>query len=276
MERDRVARERLVEHLERNGALTDARVKAALLTVPRHRFVPQLTIDDAYADRAIAIKERDGSVVSSISQPSMVVQMLELLDVHPGDAALEIGTGSGYNAALLAHLAGRDGVVVTVDVERDLVERATATFQRFDIPNAAAIMPDEIPRLTGPFDRVVVTARASDIDAQWWRLLREGGSIVVPLDIGYGGERVIGFVREGHVLRSVGSYACAFIGMRDGDPEAGDLFFPNRRLRYGQPPPPTAPVQVLAMAREAANAGLSEDADVIVARPHTIFALNYS
>lgn len=124
VDRDRELRMSLVEHLERTGALPTNALRKAFAETPRHRFVPELDLDAAYEDKAIAIKERDGVVLSSISQPSMIAHMLALLDVQPGDSVLEIGTGSGYNAALLGALSGPSGSVTTLDIEHDLIAEA--------------------------------------------------------------------------------------------------------------------------------------------------------
>ncbi len=270
-------RERLVERLERSGILRDRRVQRALLDVPRHRFIPDITPEDAYEDRALAIKEREGTVISSISQPSMIVQMLQMLDVRPGDSILEIGAGSGYNAALLAKLASPEGRVVTLDIEPDLLELAQRRLREFGFANVEVRPAYELPQLETQFDRIVVTARAPDIEPDWWRLLKDGGRLVVPLDIGYGGERAVAFVREGAVLRAVDSHACAFLGMRgeESGQRASELFFPNRDARYASPPPATMPMGIIAARPDDAAQMRLDDADVIVARPATIFALRF-
>jgi len=127
------------------------------------------------------------------------------------------------------------------------------------------------------FDRIIVTARSHDIEADWWRLLAPGGRIVVPLDIGYGGERAIGFIREGKRLRSVGSYACAFVELRGGcggkDTVDPAMFFRTRGARYEREPGASTPLDVVAIERENADASLLEGADAVVARPHTLFAV---
>lgn len=270
-------RERLVERLERSGVLRSARVRAALLDVPRHRFIPDISPEDAYEDRALAIKEREGTVISSISQPSMIVQMLQMLDVHPGDAVLEIGTGSAYNAALLARLVGPQGHVVTLDIEPDLLELGKRRLRDFGYANVDVRPAYELPHIDGQFACIIVTARAVDIEADWWRLLQDEGRLVVPLDIGYGGERAIAFLREGTLLRGIGSYACAFLGIRGDadDRRASELFFPNRDARYAMPPAATTPMAVIAMRPDDAAGMQLDDADVIVARPKTIFALKF-
>ena len=111
-------REHLVAEMRRNGSLSDERVARAFERVARHRFVPEVSLAQAYEDHAISIKGgRGDETLASISQPSMLARMIELAEVEPGNRILEIGSGSGYNAALLAELAGDDGFVVTVDVE---------------------------------------------------------------------------------------------------------------------------------------------------------------
>ena len=274
---ERQLRQRLVDRLQRDGMLRDGRVRAALIDVPRHRFVPEISPEDAYDDRAVAIKERDGNVISSISQPSMIVQMLQMLDVCDGDAILEIGTGSGYNAALLSRLAGPRGRIVSLEIEPDLLDDARQRLHDFGCANVDVRPASELAGIDTPFDRIVVTARAPDIEANWWRLLKDRGRLIVPLDIGYGGERAIAFVRDGALLRSIDSHACAFLGMRGDASEAraSELFFPNRDARYAMPPAATTPIEILAVRPDDAPAAPLDEADVIVARPTTIFALRF-
>jgi protein-L-isoaspartate(D-aspartate) O-methyltransferase len=273
MNREGSLREGLIAHLERTRVLRDPRIAAALRAVDRHRFVPMSTPEEAYEDKALAIKERDGSVISSISQPSMIVHMLALLDVRAGDHILEIGTGSGYNAALLAQLAGT-GTVTSVEIERDLIATARTALDEQGYRRVALVHAEDLAGVQRAFERIIVTARSNDIEPDWWRLLAPGGRIVVPLDIGYGGERAIGFVREGNRLRSVGSYACAFVELRGGTNEHDPaMFFRNRGARYEREPGATTPLDVIAVERLNADASLLEDADAVVARPHTMFAV---
>src|SRR5215831_6656852 len=98
----------LVERLSAHGAIHSAEVERAMQTVPRHLFLPGVTLAQAYADVAIATHWERGAAVSSASQPTMVAIMLEQLELRPGMRALEIGAGTGYNAALLAELVGAD------------------------------------------------------------------------------------------------------------------------------------------------------------------------
>src|SRR6478672_1795152 len=114
----------LIETLGREGVLHDAAVRAALLDVPRHLFLPNEPLERAYANDAIATKFADGVSISSASQPSIVALMLEQLALAPGMSVLEIGAGTGYNAALLSRLVGRSGHVTTVDIDADITDTA--------------------------------------------------------------------------------------------------------------------------------------------------------
>jgi protein-L-isoaspartate(D-aspartate) O-methyltransferase len=273
MDREGSLREGLIAHLERTRVLSDPRIAAALRAVSRQRFISTISPEEAYEDKALAIKERDGYVISSISQPSMIVHMLELLDVRLGDRVLEIGTGTGYNAALLAQLAGAANVV-SVEIERDLMETARAVLDEQDGRRVRIVHAEDLAAMDQLFDRIIVTARSNDIDPNWWRLLAPGGRIVVPLDIGYGGERAIGFVRDGVRLRSVGSYACAFVELRGGKADRDPaMFFRSRGARYEREPGASTPLDVVAIERVNADASLLEGADAVVARPHTLFAV---
>src|SRR5215510_13813942 len=121
----RARRRALVEKLVRDGQIRSRRVAAAFSAVPRELFVPGVPLDDVYrSNEAIMVKRVDGVGVSSASAPDVMACMLEQLQPMPGQRVLEIGAGTGYNAALLAHLVGPHGLVVTVDIDADLVAAA--------------------------------------------------------------------------------------------------------------------------------------------------------
>ncbi|HTD79427.1 MAG TPA: methyltransferase domain-containing protein, partial [Chloroflexota bacterium] len=118
----RAYRRALVQTLQRDGHLHSARAADALLAVPREVFVPGVALPDVYCpSEAIVTKRLAGVSVSSASAPEVIALMLEQLDPQPGQRVLEIGAGTGYNAALLAHMVGETGDVVTVDIDEDLV-----------------------------------------------------------------------------------------------------------------------------------------------------------
>jgi protein-L-isoaspartate(D-aspartate) O-methyltransferase len=166
-------RERLVQHLRGQG-IDDARVLAAMLTVPRHEFVPEDIRAWAYDDRPLPI-----GLDQTISQPYVVALMTELLDCRPGDRVLEIGTGSGYQAAVLAAL-GCD--VFTVELLPELRSRAAETLERLDyvvhtrVGDGYAGWPEE-----APFDGIIVTAAPDSVPAALTQQLVTGGSMVIPV-----------------------------------------------------------------------------------------------
>ena len=127
----RELRNRLVEDLVRQGAITSQQVQQAFEDVPRHLFVPRVNIATAYSDEPIFIRWEDGVPISSSSQPKMMALMMEQLGVEPpGSRVLEIGAGTGYNAAILAHVAGEKGSVVTIDIDQDIVDEAAENLSR--------------------------------------------------------------------------------------------------------------------------------------------------
>ena len=109
--------DQLVDALLSAGAIKSSAVEAAFQAVPRHLFVPDVAVEDAYRNEAIVTKMLDGRAVSSASQPSIVAAMLEQVDLAQGQRVLEVGAGTGYNAALLGHIVGPRGRVVTVDID---------------------------------------------------------------------------------------------------------------------------------------------------------------
>jgi len=210
-------RRALVRTLWSNGALRSEPVAAALSTVPREQFVPAGTPpDDAYADRALVLTRDDtGNPTSSISQPSMVALMLEQLDVQPGQRVLEIGTASGYSAALLAHLTGPTGSVATIEFDPELAATAARRLTGLDPPVLVRAGDGWLgaPELA-PFDRVQVTVGVDDLSPAWMAQLREGGMVVAPVTLRPGIELSIAFVRSGNELRSASVQPCGFVRMR--------------------------------------------------------------
>lgn len=280
MDRDAALREAMVARLERTGVLRGRGVAAAMRAVPRHRFLPSVSLDDAYADRAIALKTDRAEVVSSISQPGMVALMLDLLAPARGDRVLEIGTGSGYNAALLAELAGPDGSVTTVDLDGELTVAAHRVLRETGYAGVRVLTGDGVAESVGArFDRVIVTARGDDVAAPWWDALESGGRIVVPLRLEGAGEYAVGFVRQADgSLRSCGLHPCAFIALRGeaAAPRAGDVFYRDSFGRGSSPACLRRVAAVSAVRREEATPAVLGNADVVVARPVSVFAITFA
>lgn len=121
----------LVDDLKEQYCITTPAVEQAFLSVPRHVFLPGVPLDKVYADRSIITRrDAEGRPTSSSSQPAIMAIMLEQLDLKPGQRVLEIGAGTGFNAALIASIVGPGGVVVTIDIQPDLVEGARQSLDR--------------------------------------------------------------------------------------------------------------------------------------------------
>jgi len=159
----------------RSHGVTDSAVLKAIEAVDRGLFVTGLFADRAYEDMPLPI-----ACGQTISQPSVVGLMTEALQVGPRDKVLEVGTGSGYQAAVLAHLARR---VYTLDRHRRLVREAEARFRALDLTNITALAADGTRGLPeqAPFDRILVTAAAEDPPGPLLAQLREGGIMVLPV-----------------------------------------------------------------------------------------------
>ena len=165
----------MVEEQIRGRGVRDERVLAALTAVPRHRFVAPELQDRAYADCALPTHEGQ-----TISQPYIVGRMLELLEVGPGHRVLEIGTGSGYQAALLARLAQE---VVSVERVGSLAAAGTARLAELGVTNVAVRVGDGSlgwPE-AAPYDRVLVAAAAPRVPEALREQLAEGGLLVIPV-----------------------------------------------------------------------------------------------
>jgi protein-L-isoaspartate(D-aspartate) O-methyltransferase len=221
----------LVDKLKSDEAIRTARVEAAFRAVPRHLFLPGLALEEVYQDGAITIKHEDGKAVSSSSQPSLMAAMLEQLELEPGHRVLEIGAASGYNAALMAHIVGEDGRVVTLDIDEDLVQGAREHLARAGFTNVEAVCADGAFGYEegAPYDRIILTVGAWDVSPAWLGQLRDGGRLVIPLSI-KGPQKCIAFQKAGDYLESISVKGCGFIRLR------GAFAGPERTIELGPEP----------------------------------------
>lgn len=181
-------RSRMIEEQLRRRGISSPRVLHAIAKVPREVFVPEEIQNEAYSDRALGI-----ACGQTISQPYIVGLMTEALMLRGDESVLEIGTGSGYQTAILAELAGR---VVTIERHRELSEMAQRVIEglgyrnvRFIVGDGAFGAPDD-----APYDRILAAAAASEIPPALFAQLREGGILVIPL--GSGDSQVLQAIRK--------------------------------------------------------------------------------
>jgi protein-L-isoaspartate(D-aspartate) O-methyltransferase len=212
-------REGLIRQLRENGVLTTPAVEEAFRVVPRHAFVPNATLEEAYTNAPVHIKHDDnGASISCGSQPGVVATMLEQAALEPGMRVLELGAGTGYNAALLGHLVGPTGSVTTIDVDQDLVEGAQARLKENGAANVTVVLGDGAlghPD-AAPFDRIIATVGCHDVPRAWVDQLAPGGRLIAPVRIAGDVSRSIVFEARGDRWVSVDSQLCTFMPLRGG------------------------------------------------------------
>jgi len=197
--RDRMIRQQLV-----GRDIRDTRVLEAMRKVPRHAFVPRELQEKAYDDGALAI-----AMEQTISQPYMVALMTQLLDVEGGHTVLEVGTGSGYQSAILAELAGK---VVTIERHRELSHRSKVICARLGYDNIEFRVGDGTLGCPegAPYDRILITAAAPNVPAPLKDQLAVGGRLVCP--IGSREEQCLFVIeRAATGFRSTESIGCRFV-----------------------------------------------------------------
>jgi len=226
----------------RDRAAAPEQILDAFARVPRHLFLPGLPLDAVYADDAVVTHDEGGVPTSSSSQPSLMARMLAQLEVSPGDRVLEVGAGTGYNAALLAELGA---AVTTVELQPEVAEAAQSHLEAAGIevvpapgeaatagvPPGASAAAAPAPRVApgsvwvvtgdgatppgGPFDRIIVTASLWALPAALVGALVDGGLLVAPLRVN-GIELVVALRRAGDLLHGAGGLPCGFMPLRGG------------------------------------------------------------
>lgn len=228
----RELRDLLADRLVADGRIRSQPVEEAFRAVPRHLFLPGTETAQAYADQAIPTRwARDGRAVSSSSQPSIMAAMLEQLGVEAGQRVLEIGAGTGYNAALLAHLTGVTGAVVTVDIDEEVAGSARGRLDAAGLTRVLVACADGASGWAAgaPYDRIIVTASARDLAPAWCDQLGDSGRLVLPLSL-RGVQQSVVFTRRGDHLASLSVIPCGFM------PLEGALAQPWRARPLGNRP----------------------------------------
>ena len=204
------ARLQLVEDTMRRRGIKDEQVLAVMETVPRHEFVPDDYQSQAYADHPLPI-----GYGQSISQPYIVALMTELLELQAGDKVLEIGTGSGYQAAVLAGLVDE---VWTIEIIPELAEQATERFQRLGYDNIYVRTADGYFGWTeqAPFDAIIVTAAPDHIPQPLLDQLADAGRLVVPVGPPGGYQSLWQLVKEGEDVTAFNLGGVRFVPLVGG------------------------------------------------------------
>jgi protein-L-isoaspartate(D-aspartate) O-methyltransferase len=231
-------RQRLVRQLRSAAAIRTTSVGDAFLGVRRELFIPEvarrLGIEAVYRDEAFPTKtDARGDAISSSSQPQIMAQMLEELHPQPGHRVLEIGTGTGYNAALLRVLVGPRGRVTSIELDPDVARKARRALRSAG-QSAKVVVGDGRGgwERGAPYDRIIVTASSLDVPRAFHEQLVEDGLLVVPLrltDAFPFRQVVVAFKRAGRGFRSVAVIHGGFMRLR-GRPEDASIPWPISKV----------------------------------------------
>jgi len=202
-------RQRMVEYQLRGRGIRDGRVLDAMARVPRHEFVPERFQAQAYEDHPIPI-----GYGQTISQPYIVALMLEALALEPTDKVLEIGTGSGYQTALLAELAAS---VYSIERHAGLAQNAERVLAKLGYTNIVVLVGDGSEGLPqhAPFDAIIVSAAAPELPSTLVAQLRDGGRMVIPVGPAHAQELQLVQKQQGQLLVSY-LEGCRFVPLITG------------------------------------------------------------
>lgn len=215
--------EELLQEAKRKYMLSK-RVCEAFLQMPRHEFLRRFSPDYItwlhvspehypliYTDTTLLLYERKG-FVSTISQPSFVLQMLEMLDLKPGMKAFELGTGSGWNASMMGYLVGKSGRITTYEIIPEMTKEAQKNLSKFDLPQVEVIQGDALVELWSEdnFDRGIFTAGAWDMPGILFDVMKEGGKLLFVLKTSRG-DLLLALERMKDHFKVYDSMACRFV-----------------------------------------------------------------
>ena len=197
-----MTKQTLIDYWKSHRIITDERALQAFEKVPRENFLPKDIKEYAYEDKAFPIVGGQ-----TISQPSTVMIMTQALDVQPGQNVLEIGTGSGYQAALLAELVKPKGNIYTTEIIKAAYEFGKKNLKPYQ--NVTVLFNDGTfgAEAYAPFDRIIVTAACEEIPSSLLAQLKNKGKIVVPVGTPYEQKMIVGIKKGKHLeTRSIGEF----------------------------------------------------------------------
>jgi protein-L-isoaspartate(D-aspartate) O-methyltransferase len=248
----------LVDALAAGGWLRSPRVRDAFLETPRELFLPGVAERDGlvavYRNEAIVTKRsRHGMPLSSSSQPTIMALMLEQLELADGMRVLEVGAGTGWNAALIAHLVRPSGRVTTIDVDGAIAKDARRALRAAG-SDARVVVKDGRDGLAegAPYDRIVVTASADAIPIAWSEQLAPDGRLQAPIRLSASGTQAIALLQHAGArrLRSVGVLAGGFMPLRGPDGAPAETLWPPELVavhRHGRSETPLREVHGVAV-----------------------------
>ena len=208
-------RQCLVDSLKEKGYIRSPLVEAAFRAIPRHLFLPDVNLESVYRDVSFVTKKVGEIPVSSSSEPGIMAIMLEQLGLERGHRVLEIGAGTGYNAAVMAHIVGEGGRVVTIDIDEDIVETARQHLTEAGLEDVEVMCGDGgfgFPE-AAPYDRIILTVASTEILPHWVEQLNPNGRIVLPLAFNTSQKSIAFEKAPGHLI-STSVADCGFMRLR--------------------------------------------------------------
>lgn len=199
----------MIQGLRRRGFLKSPEIVEAFRNVPREKFVPSRVREEAYADHPLSIGEGQ-----TISAPSMIAIMLEVLEAEKGQNVLEIGTGSGYNAALLDEMVGNEGKVYTIERLERIARIGRENLRRTDHNQVEVVIGDGTRGYDKgfPWDRILVTACSPQVPEPLIEQLKVGGKVVAPVGSHFMSQTLTVIEKTGSSETEVHEYgSCAFV-----------------------------------------------------------------
>lgn len=223
-----VMRERLFWILKNHG-ISD-RIAKAFLEVPREEFLTRhYPLSYVYEDTVLVSYEY-GEVFSTSSQPSLMAMFMEWVGLDEGMRVLEIGGGTGYNAAVMSRVVGKKGLVVTVEYFEEVCRIARENMRRLGIENVVVVCGDGYYGVSdfAPYDAIFVTVGVDEVPEHWFRQLKDGGRVIVPINMKFSARQpAFLFVKKGNYLE--GGYKLETRFIKAGG-NLGNLLERNRRL----------------------------------------------
>lgn len=217
----KILHNKLIDQLVEQEFIKSAEVATAFRSVPRHFFLPDVSPEEVFKDQAIPTHfDEDGLPISSSSQPAIMAIMLEQLALQPNQNILEVGAGTGYNAALMGYLVGKGGRVTTLDIDEVIVTAAREHLNAAESHNVTVVCGDGMNGFAAnaPYDAIILTVGGWEIAPAWLEQLKPDGRILLPLSFN-GPQLSIAFAREENGLNSVSIEPCGFMLLRG--PNAG-------------------------------------------------------
>jgi protein-L-isoaspartate(D-aspartate) O-methyltransferase len=209
--------EAMVARLVGDAHVRSPRIERAFRSVLRHWFLREVALERVYSGTSIVIAHgKDGLATSSSSEPGIMAVMLEQLGAQSEERVLEVGTGSGYNTALLAALVGDSGSVTTVDIDHEVSVRARHSLRRAGLEAVSVIAGDGwlgAPE-RAPYNRIEVTVGVWDLSPEWVQQLKLGGVLVVPLWLKAGVQASVALLKREGALVSLSVEPCGFMRLR--------------------------------------------------------------